>query len=161
MTLADHKRTMFAATLAGTAALALTSCGASAITRPRVEAALLPTFTELYLQQADILGHTQVTRTSMAATDTCDKGGPRLPDEGVGADWICVIQWTDDQGVRQDGTFELQVRSNSCYTATGPSRITGTVMIPDLHGVDVPNPVFEFDGCFDPDATVPDRTATT
>lgn len=161
MTLTHHKRTLFAAALAGAAAVGLSGCGTSTITRPRVEAALLPAFTELYLQQADILGHTQVSRASMAATDTCDKGGPKLPDVGVGADWICMIQWTDDRGVRQDGKFELQVRSNSCYTATGPSRITGTVMIPDLHGVDVPNPVFEFDGCFDPDAPVPDRPATT
>lgn len=149
------------ATVLVTAALALTACGSSDITRPRVEAALLPTFINLYLQQALILGHPGVTAASMAATDDCDKGGPKLPDTGPGADWICMIHWTDEQGVRQDGKFELQVRSSSCYTATGPSRITGTVMIPDTHGVDVPNPVFEFDGCFDPDATVPDRPATT
>lgn len=156
MTPAHRKRFLSAAALAGSVSLSLTACGSSTITRPRVEAALLPTFTELYLQQAVILGHTEVTRASMAATDDCDKGGPRLPDVGVGADWICMIHWTDDQGVKQNGKFELQVRSNSCYTATGPSRITGTVMITDTRGVDVPNPVFEFDGCFDPDATVPD-----
>lgn len=137
------------------AAVSLAACGGSAITRPRVEAALLPTFTRLYLQQAQILGHPSVTAASMAAADDCDKGGPKLPDVGAGADWICMIHWTDDKGVRQDGKFELQVRSNTCYTAVGPSRITGTVMITDTKGRDVPNPVFEFDGCFDPDAAVP------
>ncbi|MCW2833203.1 MAG: hypothetical protein JWN68_1156, partial [Nocardioides sp.] len=48
------------------------------------------------------------------------------------------------------GKFELNVHSNDCYTATGPSKIIGFLTMTDLRGRDVPNPLFEFDGCFDP-----------
>ena len=61
-----------------------------------------------------------------------------------------MIHFTDDTQTPQDGKFELQVKSNSCYTAGGPSKLVGLAVITDTHGADVPNPVFEFDGCFDP-----------
>jgi hypothetical protein len=48
------------------------------------------------------------------------------------------------------GKFELNVHSNGCYTASGPSKLTGFLTITDSKGNDVTNPVFEFDGCFDP-----------
>lgn len=80
------------------AATGLTGCGTTDITRPRVEAALLPTFENLYLQQAQILGHTAVTRESMAATQDCDKGGPSLPNAGTGADWSSMIHCTRRRG---------------------------------------------------------------
>jgi hypothetical protein len=44
----------------------------------------------------------------------------------------------------------MNVHSNDCYTAGGPSKLVGLLTITDAHGNDVPNPVFEFDGCFDP-----------
>ena len=48
------------------------------------------------------------------------------------------------------GKFELNVHSNDCYTASGPSKLTGFLTITDARGREVTNPVFEFDGCFDP-----------
>ncbi len=48
------------------------------------------------------------------------------------------------------GTFELNVHTNDCYTVTGPSKVIGFLTITDPLGLEVPNPVFEFDGCFDP-----------
>ena len=128
----------------------LASCGTTDVTRARVENALTPTFANLYVQQAAILGHPGVTVTSTAASATCDRGGPKVADEGPGADWICMIHFTDETRTAQDGKFELQIKANSCYAATGPSRLLGPVMITDTQGNDVPNPTFEFDGCFDP-----------
>jgi hypothetical protein len=128
----------------------LASCGTTDITRSRVENALAPTFANLYVQQAVILGHPGVTIASTAASATCDRGGPNVADKGPGADWICMIHFTDDTHTAQDGKFELQIKSNSCYTAGGPSKLVGLITITDTHGNDVPNPVFEFDGCFDP-----------
>ncbi len=58
----------------------------------------------------------------------------------------------DDTGKHQNGTFELQVRSNSCWTAGGPSKLVGTDTLTDTGERVVPNPAFEFDGCFDPSA---------
>jgi hypothetical protein len=49
------------------------------------------------------------------------------------------------------------VHSNDCFTASGPSKLTGFLTITDTHGKDVTNPLFEFDGCFDPST---DNTTT-
>lgn len=130
---------------------AIAGCGPVDVTRPRLEAAIAPTFANLYVQQAQILGHPGVTTTSVSATASCDRGGPKVADEGPGADWICMIHFTDDTRTQQDGKFEVQVKSNSCYTAGGPSKLIGLAVITDTTGRDVANPVFEFDGCFDPD----------
>ncbi len=139
------------ALLAAVGALLLSGCGSTDVTRPRLEAALTPTFTNLFVhQQTDLLGHPGVTAASVAAHSTCDKGGPKVADRGPGADWICMVAYHDETGKAQEGKFELQARSNSCYTASGPSKLVGLVTITDTHGRDVPNPVFEFDGCFDP-----------
>lgn len=146
-------RTLIFRTTAGVAAvagvLALSGCG-SDVTRPRLEAALAPTFANLYVQQAGILGHPGVTVASVAPKASCDRGGPKVADVGPGADWICMVDWRDNTGAEQNGKFEVQVRSNSCYTAGGPSKLVGLQTITDRSGKDVPNPVFEFDGCFDP-----------
>lgn len=63
-----------------------------------------------------------------------------------------MIRCTDEKGAAQEGKFELQAKSNSCYTASGPSKLIGLVTITDKSGKDAQNPVFEFDGCFGPRA---------
>lgn len=128
----------------------LVAAGSPEVTRPRLERSLTEVYTNLYLQQAEILGHPGVTAATLAPETTCDRGGPKVPDVGPGADWICHVLFTDADGTRQDGKFELTAKSNACYVATGPSRINGPVVITDTHGKDVLNPVFEFDACFDP-----------
>jgi hypothetical protein len=144
------RRSCAAALVLGAAA-SLSACGSSDVTRPRLEASLAPTFANLFvLQQTDILGHPGVTAASVAAQATCDKGGPEVADRGPGADWICQITYNDETHTAQQGKFEVQAKSNSCYTAAGPSKLIGLVTITDTHGNDVPNPVFEFDGCFNP-----------
>jgi hypothetical protein len=130
----------------------LAGCGSPTVTSPRLEASLAPTFSNLYVEQAGLLGHAGVTRASVDASAACDKGGPKVADVGPGADWICMIHWRDETGAAQDGKFELQARSNACWTAAGPSKLIGLLTITDTRGRDVTNPVFEFDGCFDPGA---------
>lgn len=145
-----HRTPLVAATAVGAVVL-LTGCGSPTVTAPRVEGALTPTFTNLYLQQAALLGHDGVTAATMAASTACDRGGPSHPDTGAGSDWICMITWTDDTGAQQVGKFELAVHSNDCYTANGPARLIGATTITDTAGQEVMNPVSAFDGCFDPD----------
>jgi len=134
------------------AVAALTGCGASAITRPRLERSLPASFAHQYVRQAAILGHTAITVTSLHARAQCDKGGPKVADQGPGADWICFMDWIDPNVPVSDGSakFELNARSNGCYTATGPTKLVGLRTITDTHGTFVDNPVFEFDTCFDP-----------
>ncbi|MCW2973589.1 MAG: hypothetical protein JWN72_1862 [Thermoleophilia bacterium] len=126
--------------------------GGSSITEARLERSLPTTFSHLYLQQADLLGRTGLTMKSLDARADCDKGGPTVANSGPGADWICLMTWNDPDVPLPDGSgkFELNVHSNDCYTAGGPSKLVGLVTIVDRRGREVPNPVFEFDGCFDP-----------
>jgi hypothetical protein len=128
----------------------LVAAGHPDVTRARLEQSLTPTYTNLYMQQAHILGHRNVTARTLEAKTTCDRGGPKVADTGAGSDWICHVLFTDADGTRQDGKFELAAKSNGCYVATGPSKINGPVIISDTKGRDVLNPVFEFDACYDP-----------
>jgi len=134
------------ALLATVAAASTAGCGSQDITRGRVEGALTPTFVNLYQQRAAILGETNVTAASTAASTTCDRGGPKIADVGPGSDWICMITFRDDHGQPQTGKFELQVHADSTYVAGGPSKLIGLAMLTNKEGKDVPNPVFEFDG---------------
>jgi hypothetical protein len=130
-----------AAVIAGTAA-----AGHSKITKTGLEESLAPTFANLYVQQAAILGIPGITTATVGAKASCDKGGPKVKDVGAGPNWICMMSWTDDHGRHQDGKFEVTVRTDATYVAGGPSKIVGLATITDKHGHDVTNPVFEFDG---------------
>jgi hypothetical protein len=139
--------------LAVGAVASLAGCGGNDITKARLERALAPTFANLYVQRAQILGLPGVTVASTAPSADCDRGGPKVADVGPGADWICLVTFNDADGKKQTGKFELQVRANSTYVAGGPTKLMGPVMITDKRtGRDVPNPAFEFDGAFDPNS---------
>lgn len=124
----------------------------SDVTKARLERSLPVSFANVYTQQAKLLGHRGITVQSLHARASCDKGGDKVADHGPGSDWICLMSWSDPNVPLPDGTakFELNVHSNDCYTAGGPSKYVGQLTITDAHGKDVDNPVFEFDSCFDP-----------
>src|SRR4051812_9408473 len=90
-----------AAALAIAAVFAATAGrGGADITRARLERAIAPTFANLYVQRSAILGKT-VTAASIDAHAACDRGGPKVADVGPGANWVCMITFTDDGGQRQ------------------------------------------------------------
>jgi hypothetical protein len=131
---------------------ALTAVGGPDVTKARLEQALAPTFANLYVQRAAILGLPGVTVATVAASASCDRGGPKVPDVGPGADWVCMVTFHDDQGQAQNGKFEIHAKSDATYVGSGPSKLVGLATLTDKSGHDVPNPVFEFDGAFDPDS---------
>jgi hypothetical protein len=134
--------------------------GGSSVTRPRLERALPVEFANLYADQARLLGHKGVTPASLHAVAMCDKGGAVEDDIGPGSNWNCLVSWTDPNVPMPPegyGKFEVDVHSNGCYTAGGPSKLVGFQTITDTRGREVTNPVYEFDGCFDPNG---DNTPT-
>ena len=142
----------------GSAVIA-TSGDSSTVTRPRLERSLTTTFSNLYVDQAALQGRT-LTPASLHAKAMCDKAGPENKDVGPGGEWNCLMSWTDPEVPMPPegyGKFELNVHSNDCYTAGGPSKLTGFLTMTDTKGDVVTNPVFEFDGCFDPNG---DNTPT-
>ena len=137
----------------GTAVIAANGGNSSTVTRPRLERSLPATFANVYVKQAALLGRTGVTPASLDVKAMCDKAGAVGKDVGPGGDWVCLMSWTDpDVPMPPEGygKFELNVHSNDCYTASGPSKLTGFLTLTDVKGREVTNPVFEFDGCFDP-----------
>jgi hypothetical protein len=127
--------------------------GGSSVTRARLERSLPTEFSRLYADQARLLGHRGVTPASLHATAYCDKGGAVEPDVGPGSNWNCLVSWTDPNNPMPPegyGKFEVDVHSNGCYTAGGPSKLVGFQTLTDARGREVTNPVYEFDGCFDP-----------
>ena len=143
------------------AAAAVTGGGDhSTVTRARLERSLPQVFANVYADQARLLGRTDITASALQPQAMCDKHGPDVADVGPGGDWICLMSWTDPQVPMPPegyGKFELNVHSNDCFTAAGPTKLTGYLTITDKDGNEVTNPAFEFDGCFDPAG---DNTAT-
>jgi hypothetical protein len=140
------------AVLALSAAVVATGGDNSTVTRPRLERSLTTTFANLYVDQARLEGR-HITAASLHARAMCDKAGAENKDVGPGGDWNCLMGWTDPEVPMPPegyGKFELNVHSNDCYTAGGPSKLTGFLTMTDTRGREVTNPVFEFDGCFDP-----------
>jgi hypothetical protein len=136
------------------------SAGGSSITRARLERTVPVVFSNVYAQQARLLGHAGVTPASLHATAMCDKGGAVEPDVGTGSNWNCLVSWTDPDNPMPPegyGKVELNVHSNGCYTASAPSKLVGFATLTDTRGDEVTNPVAEFDGCFDPSS---DNTPT-
>jgi hypothetical protein len=134
--------------------------GGSSVTQARLERSLPTEFANLYSQQAALLGHQGVTPASLHPKAYCDKGGAVEDNVGPGSNWNCLVSWTDPNNPMPPegyGKFELDVHSNGCYTAGGPSKLVGFQTITDVKGREVANPVYEFDGCFDPHG---DNTAT-
>jgi hypothetical protein len=135
------------------AAVVTAQGGTSSVTRARLERSLPATFANLYVDQAAIQGREDLTPGSLQAHAMCDKHGAEDIDTGPGGDWVCLMSWVDPQVPMPPegyGKFELNVHSNGCYTASGPSKLTGFLTMTDTQGREVSNPVFEFDGCFDP-----------
>lgn len=149
--------------VAAIGAAAVAGGNGSTVTKARLERALPVVFANMYVQQARLLGRTDITAASLKPQAMCDKHGPDVADVGPGGDWICLMSWTDPQVPMPSegyGKFELNVHSNDCFTAAGPSKLTGFLTMTDQHGREVTNPLFEFDGCFDP-ATDDTPTGTT
>ena len=149
-----------AVVLAVSGAVLAGSGGGSSVTRARLERSLPTEFANLYARQATMLGHAGVTPASLHAKAMCDKGGAVEPDVGPGSNWNCLVSWTDPDNPMPPegyGKFEIDVHSNGCYTAGGPSKLVGFQTITDTRGREVNNPVYEFDGCFDPNG---DNTPT-
>jgi hypothetical protein len=134
----------------GLAAAAVAMGGGSTVTSTRLERSLPRAFSNVYAQEAALLGHKGITPASLHARAMCDNAGTKT---GTGAAWVCLMSWHDPNNPMPStgyGKFELNVHSNDCYTAGSPSSLIGYQTITDTAGRTVNNPAYEFDACFDP-----------
>ena len=123
----------------------------SGITRAKVEGAFTTAYAHLYRLQTHELHRPAVTETQLRAGTRCDKGGERVPDEGAGNDWRCVVTWTLP-GATATGTaiYQLDVAADGRYVADGdgPKEVNGSFRVRTPTG-DAPNPLWQLDGTVD------------
>ena len=129
------------------AAAGLAGCGGPDVTRPRLERAVTGAYAPLYAQQQGLLGR-RVAPAATRAAASCDRGGPARADVGPGPDWACTLVWDDAAGRPATAVYEVEVRADGCYRATGPPSVVGQQQLPLPGGSTAVNPVYAFDGCF-------------
>lgn len=131
--------------VAGLLLALLAGCGAGPVDRADLESAVAVTFDNLYGVQQQRIGRSGAHDAGASAS--CDKGGPTVADEGTGEDWSCLVTFVSGDGSLSQVAYELQVKTDACYRASGPaSAIIGTPRLTTPQG-DVDNPLIEFDGC--------------
>ncbi|GHF21460.1 MULTISPECIES: hypothetical protein [Streptomyces] len=137
------RRARTGAAAAAVAALALTAagCGGGGITEARLEAAVGPEFRNLYVRQQIVLHgeHNGVTPDAWA----------HCTESGSVNDWACVVRWPSGGGIIRPISYEVEVRSNGCFTAQGPAGVVGQQRVAGADGERHTNPLYAFDGCFD------------
>jgi ABC-2 type transport system permease protein len=138
------------AALITTVAVVVSGCGSADITRSRVEAAIAPTFSNLYALQRYQLGYLKVSGSKIPSRASCDRRGSVLA-EGAGNNWLCTIVWqVAGPGTQATAVYNLTVQPDGCYSADGdsPLAINGKQTMVAFDGTSFLNPLWRFDGCF-------------
>ena len=137
---------MVAALLAALPMLAgLAGCGGATVTAGRLDEAVGLSFARLYVLQQDELGHPAAPPDAVA---TCSRAGTTATT-GAGS-WTCIVHFPDPDGHVDPLALDVDVQSIGCYTASGPPAVVGGQRLQLPTGRAVTNPLFAFDGCFDP-----------
>jgi hypothetical protein len=129
------------------AAVAVSSCGSSAITAERVERAMESTFANLVSVQITRLGIPAMTPAEFEVIASCRKlaaGG----DAGAG-EWMCRLRWLSPDRQTLRDSFDLVVTTDGCYTATAEGEQLGGPMLTTHDGRAVRNLLRVFEGCFE------------
>lgn len=124
-------------------------CGSPDITPPRLSADIATNFPRQYREQLRLEGQPRPTEQAVQARVSCTKGGDQVPDRGPGKDWVCVVTWVDASGSRRTSSYEVNARTEACYTATDPALTAHHQFVTRADGTQVDNPLYQFDGCFD------------
>jgi ABC-2 type transport system permease protein len=127
--------------------------GPAAVTPKRLEADIRPAFNRLTLWQQRLLGRPIVKGTKINDTAVCARRG--ASQQGAGSDWICTLEvLTPEVGTTTPNfepvDYDISVKNNGCWSAEGPPSFVGNQTFNTPAGKSVVNPLFQFEGCFDP-----------
>ena len=125
------------------------------MTAKRLEASIRPTFNALTVLQQRLLGRHIPADPRLQDRATCRRRSGLT--RGPGDDWICTVNMVIELEGPQPFSltpvaFDVSVQANGCYKAEGPPTFVGQPEIRDRRGAQVVNPLYAFDGCFDPTA---------
>lgn len=138
-------RTRTAAALLGLAALV--GCGPQDVTAPRLDRSVATTFANLYAYQQTVLGLPGEQARNVTASCGKAGGGAQV---GAGDGWTCTVLLVDPAGAVHNVPYDLSVQADACWHANGPPGVVGAARELAADGRTVVNPLFAFDGCFDP-----------
>jgi hypothetical protein len=128
-------------------AVAALACGTSPITSPRIAGAIAPTFANLVQVQVSRLGMPPMAASDFAVAASCRR---LVTGSNSGAgDWACTLVWHGPHHQALTDTYDVNVSSDGCYTATIEGEELGGPTIKAEDGNDVRNLLYTFEGCFD------------
>lgn len=128
-------------------AAVVAGCATDSRTAARRDTAIGPTFSHLVVRQQELLGRQVPANASLTVLPACKRSG--LSKDGPGDDWICVLTVVGPTLSMTPVTYEVRVRADGCFSAEGPPAFVGQQLLRDVHGRNVVNPLWQFDGCFD------------
>lgn len=137
--------------LTGVAVATLTPASGTGIDRVKLQDSLGTSFAHLYRLQTEQLHRPAVTEADLGVRAECDKGGPRVVDEGPGNDWRCVVSWRlPGSSAEGSAIYQLDVTAEGRYVADGdgPKEVNGSFRVHTPSG-DAPNPLWQLDGNVD------------
>lgn len=125
-------------------AVVLASACATPATPTHLTSSFGETFAGLYAQQQRLLGREGARPLEPLAS--CRRTGADA--DGPGEDWVCSVQYTD-LGTASAQAFEVQVKPDGCWTATGPPATQPAQVVDAVTQASAANPLAQFDGCLD------------
>jgi hypothetical protein len=128
------------------AAVALSGCGSSPITPPRIEEAIAHTFANLVQIQVSWLGLPAMAASDFDVTASCKKLSGGTAGSG---EWLCTLVWKGPERQTLRDAYDLFVATDGCYMATVAGESLGGPTLKARDGRDVRNLLYSFDGCFD------------
>ena len=140
------------AAAAGSVAIGLSGCGSTGLTAVRLQASISHAFANLYVLQQVEQGNPRPTARSLDSKASCQKGGsPDNVQDGSGT-WLCQITYlVAGPGYPVIAKYAVDVQTDGCYAADGdgPASVNGSPTITGPGYVQVNNPLFLIDACFD------------
>jgi ABC-2 type transport system permease protein len=141
-----------AAAAACSLAIGLSGCGSTGLTAGRLEVSISHAFANLYVLQQVDQGNPRPAAHSLDSKASCQKGGsPDDVQDGSGT-WLCQITYlVAGPGYPVIAKYDVDVQTDGCYAADGdgPASVNGSPTVTGPRYVQVNNPLFLIDGCFD------------
>lgn len=141
-----------AAAAAGSLVIGLSGCGSTGLTAGRLEVSISHTFANLYVLQQVEQGNPRPSARRLDSKASCQKGGsPDNVQDGSGT-WLCQITYlVAGPGYPVIAKYDVDVQTDGCYAADGdgPASVNGSPTVTGPRYVQVNNPLFLIDACFD------------